>query len=105
MKLDEYQQISLAGLAIQDKSLAALAHRSLGLSGEAGTLANYIKKIIRDTGGNVSPDNKEEIKEKLGDTLYYLVALADFADLSLEEIMQANAQKTQKFIDAKGIQT
>jgi len=103
MTLDEYQQISLKGLAIKDKSLAALAHRSLGLSGEAGTLANHIKKIIRDNNGNLTDTDRQIIKEKLGDTFYYLVALADFAGISLEEILQANAEKTRKFIEANGL--
>jgi NTP pyrophosphatase (non-canonical NTP hydrolase) len=103
MNLDEYQQISLKGLAIKDKSVAALAHRSLGLSGEAGTLANHIKKTIRDNNGVLSEADRRVVKEKLGDSLYYLVALADFADISLEEIMQANADKTQKFIKSKGL--
>lgn len=101
MDINDYQRISLQGLAIKDKSVAALAHRSLGLSGEAGTLANHIKKIIRDSNGKLSSSDKQIIKEKLGDTLYYLVALADFADISVEDIMQENAKKTQKFIEAR----
>lgn len=97
MDLNSYQQISLQGLVIKDKGVAALAHRSLGMSGEAGVLANHIKKIIRDANGELSDQDKQFFKEKLGDTLYYLVALADFADISLEEIMKTNIEKTDKF--------
>jgi len=103
MDLKDYQRISLQGLAIKDKSVAALAHRSLGLSGEAGILANHIKKVIRDANGDLSDVDKQIIKEKLGDTLYYLVALADFADITIEDIMKDNARKTQKFIASQSI--
>ncbi len=81
MNLQDYQQISLQGLAIKDTSVAALAHRSLGLSGEAGEIANRVKKIIRDNNGQLSDDDREIIREKLGDTFIILLRLQILPDL------------------------
>lgn len=101
MNLKDYQKISIKGLAIQNKSVAALAHRTLGLNGEAGIISNAMKKVIRDNNGQLSGDDKALLLEKIGDTLFYLVALADFADIPIEKIMSVNAEKTNQFINSR----
>ena len=103
MNLDDYQKISIQGLAIKNKSVAALAHRSLGLAGEAGAISNAMKKVIRDSDGQLSEKDKALLLEKLGDTMFYIVGLADFAGLSMKEIMSTNADKTKKFIKTRQI--
>lgn len=87
----------MQSVAITDKSVAALAHRTLGLTGEAGIIANAMKKVIRDKNGVMTDEDKQLLKEKLGDVLYYVAVLADYADLSLEEIAAANVKKSQAF--------
>ncbi len=101
MNLNDYQKISIQGLAIKNKSTAALAHRTLGLFGEVGAISNTVKKVIRDNDGQLSDDDKAILLEKLGDTLFYIIGLADYADISIEAIMAANAKKTKKFIAAQ----
>jgi NTP pyrophosphatase (non-canonical NTP hydrolase) len=97
MKLDDYQKQAMESIAIKDASIAALAHRILGLSGESGLIANRIKKIIRDSDGELSQADQQFIKEKLGDALYYISALADYADLSLSEVAVNNLEKANRF--------
>ena len=97
MNLDDYQKQSIQTIAIQGISVAALAHRTLGLSGEAGVLANRTKKIIRDSEGSFSEEDRQFAKEKLGDVLYYLSALAEYYGLSLSEVAEGNLVKSTKF--------
>ncbi len=98
MQLDDFQKQALQSIAITDKSVAALAHRTLGLTGEAGIIGNAVKKVIRDRGGGALSDAEAEfLKEKLGDVLYYVAALADYADISLDDIAKSNLQKSANF--------
>lgn len=97
MKLDDYQKQAMESVAIKDASIAALAHRTLGLSGESGILANRIKKIIRDSDGRLSQADQQFIKEKLGDALYYISTLADYAGLSLSDVASNNLEKSNQF--------
>jgi len=97
MQLNDYQNKALESVAITDKNIAALAHRTLGLSGEAGVLANTIKKIIRDKQGKLSEEDTIFVREKLGDVLYYAAVLADYAELSLDEIALKNLEKSADF--------
>ena len=65
----------------------------MGLVGEAGEVAEKVKKIIRDENGIVSREKKEEIKKELGDVLWYIANLAYELDIKLEEIAQGNIEK------------
>lgn len=66
---------------------------TLGLSGEAGEIANKIKKIIRDKEGLISDDDRREINKELGDVLWYLAQIATELNISLDEIAQNNLTK------------
>lgn len=69
-------------------STYALAYLALGLNGEAGEVAEHIKKYIRDS----HVDTGAVIKE-LGDTLWYLARLADELGYTLEEVAELNLLK------------
>ncbi len=97
MKLNDYQKKALESVAIKDKNISALAHRALGLSGEAGIISNTIKKVIRDKNGELDNSDIELLKEKLGDVMYYVAVLAEYANLELDEIAVDNVAKSQKF--------
>ena len=59
----------------------AIIYPTLGLTGEAGEVANKVKKIIRD-GTNKNNENLvQEISAEIGDCLWYIAVLAD--DLAL----------------------
>lgn len=74
---------------------------SLGLCGEAGEVAEEIKKAIRDDGEMITPSRKQAIFLELGDVLWYLTQLANELDLSLDEIAEANLKKIQAKINAR----
>lgn len=73
-----------------------MAYRALGLNGEAGEVADEIKKIIRNDRGVVTDKRKDKIKLELGDVLWYVAAIASAFNLTLEEVAQANIEKLKE---------
>lgn len=76
-----------------DGSAMALVYTALGLSGEAGEIANKVKKILRDSNGVVTNQVREDLAKELGDVLWYLARLADEAGYGLHDIAQRNLDK------------
>lgn len=66
---------------------------ALGLNGEAGEVADKIKKLFRDRNGEADAVFIEEIKKELGDVLWYVARIADDFDIPLEEVARGNVQK------------
>ncbi len=66
---------------------------TLGLASEAGEVAGKVKKIMRDDGMNVSEEKREQIKDELGDVLWYVAQVATEFNLDLEEIAKNNLDK------------
>lgn len=66
---------------------------ALGLTGEAGELADKIKKVYRDKGGVFKQEEREAIAKELGDVLWYLTRLGATLGFSLEEIAVRNMTK------------
>jgi NTP pyrophosphatase (non-canonical NTP hydrolase) len=91
MDLSEYQRLSRA--TAQYPREASLAYPALGLAGEAGEVAEHVKKTIRDDGGVVSDPRKEAIAKELGDVLWYVAQVATELHLDLDEIAEGNLQK------------
>lgn len=91
----------LGFLKFQDKSqdgiinFTSFIYPVLGLCGEAGEVAEKIKKIIRDDEGIVSEDKLNAIKKELGDVLWYLAVLSRQFDLDLQTIAEENIEKLQ----------
>lgn len=84
MTLNEYQ--SLAKRTSGNASLPVLA---LGVAGEAGEVADYVKKVF----GHGHPMDAAKLGKELGDVLWYLAVLADSIGLSLGEVAQRNIDK------------
>ena len=66
----------------------------LGLVGEVGSLAAEYKKRQRDQAGYRA--FTDEVREELGDLLWYAAALARRCELSLDEILADNIRKTRE---------
>lgn len=65
----------------------------LGLTGEAGEVAEKYKKILRDKDGYVSIEDGKEILKELGDVLWYITAIAGELNYDLQHVAEANAEK------------
>lgn len=78
---------------VEDKMLTSgsdrLVENTLGLVGEAGEVAEKIKKKIRDN----ARVNSDEIVKELGDVLFYTTALANYFMSDLGVVMEVNISK------------
>ena len=66
---------------------------TLGLSGEAGEVADKVKKVLRDKGGVFDEATRESIKLELGDVLWYISQLSSELGYQLDEVARANFEK------------
>ena len=66
---------------------------TLGLCGEAGEVADKVKKVIRDDDGVFSESVRESLKLELGDVLWYVAQLASELGFDLDTIARANLEK------------
>ena len=71
----------------------AIVYPTLGLANEAGEVAGKVKKLFRDKGGQISAQDREALKQELGDVLWYLAQICTELDLSLQEVAEANLVK------------
>ena len=74
----------------------AIPYVTLGLMGEAGEVAEKVKKVIRDQNGFFTKEKKEELGKEIGDVLWYCAALADELGLQIGDIAQGNIDKLEK---------
>ena len=89
--LDMYQKVALT-TAIYPRE-QAIIYPTLGLTGEAGEVANKVKKIIRDGSNKNDNSMVSEIKSEIGDCLWYIAVLANDFDIKLSDIASANIEK------------
>ena len=66
-----------------------LVENTLGLVGEAGEVAEKVKKLIRDK----SRFTKQDIVKELGDVVFYVTALANYYGSNLGEVIEENVSK------------
>jgi len=91
LTFDDYQK-EAKKTAIYPKSVGVM-YPALGLTGEAGEVANKVKKIVRDGYANSPADWREQVSHELGDVLWYCAALASDLGLSLGRIAKENVNK------------
>lgn len=83
-----------------------IVYPALGLAGEAGEVADKIKKHWRNQYGKqilssmdartLTGDEQDELIKEMGDVLWYLAALAFELGTTLEHVAQANISKLTK---------
>ena len=69
---------------------------TLGLSGEAGEVADKVKKVLRDRGGHFDDAIRAEIALELGDVLWYVAQLASELGYELEDVANQNLQRLRE---------
>ena len=94
MTLDEYQTLAERTVKktpdyTQERQYLDL---TLGLAGEAGEAANYIKKCIFH-GHDM---DRTKLAEELGDCLWYIATLAETAGFYLSNIAGGNIEKLKR---------
>ncbi len=95
MNFEDYQKI-IETFAVypRDNELGALSYLALGLNGEAGEVADEVKKAIRNDG-EISAARRTKILEEIGDVLWCITRIAIEFDTPLSEIAQANIDKLE----------
>ena len=90
MEFNEYQETARE-TAIYPAELG-LIYTALGLTGEAGEVAEKVKKMIRD---DITLDDKYrgKLARELGDVLWYVANLAHEIGISLDTVAKANLNK------------
>jgi len=98
MHFDDYQRQAQETDQVPQESISADGSKGqiipfLGMAGEVGSLLSEYKKVLRDGPAHVH--FKEQVREELGDILWYVANVATKFGLSLEQIAQENLQKTR----------
>lgn len=97
--LNEYQDAALTTAVYPTEY--KIVYPALGMNGEAGEVADKVKKVIRDTvivrdstgAINLPDDKKEPLAKEVGDVLWYCATLAHDIGYTLEDIAQMNIDK------------
>ena len=91
MDMTEYQEDAIETAIYPDN--AKILYPTLGLVGEAGEVAEKVKKVIRDEGGVFTEEKKVELAKELGDVLWYIANIAADIDMELNLIATMNLDK------------
>lgn len=90
MTFNDYQEAAVATAVYPKDKVPSYA--TLGLVGEAGELANKVKKLLR--GDYVLDEKvKGDLVSELGDVLWYAAALATDLGVSLSDVAYFNIEK------------
>ncbi len=98
MTLDDYQDRASDFVFYK----GSLLYPTLGLTGEAGEVAEKVKKLYRDDEINfmrddmteeLTPQQSKALALELGDVLFYVAAIANDIGYSLEEVADMNIDK------------
>jgi NTP pyrophosphatase (non-canonical NTP hydrolase) len=89
MTMNDYQNLSRRTHPAGQDWHEKLQNAALGLCGEAGEVADHIKKGLYQGHGV----RNDRIAEELGDVLFYASMMADAMGLTLQDVAQGNVDK------------
>jgi NTP pyrophosphatase (non-canonical NTP hydrolase) len=92
MNLNEYQKLALRTASPKSKK-NELFHLVLGLCGEAGEVAEKIKKVIRDKESDFDQLDLDDLTKELGDVLWHIAVVGEYFNIPLEVIGAKNIEK------------
>ena len=91
MTLNDYKKEALSTAVYGSGS--KIIYPTLGLAGEAGEVADKVKKVLRDNNGEFDDWRKIQIAAEIGDVLWYIAALTNDLGYTLEDIAKLNIGK------------
>lgn len=103
LDFDDYQWTS-QGTAVYPGmgEFVGLAYATLGITGEAGEVAEQVKKMWRDDG-EITSERLNAIKEELGDVLWYVAAVCEELGLKMGDVASGNLIKLQNRVKTNTI--
>lgn len=97
MTFDEYQKQAITtdtfGGRMDSLSDHGFLEKAFGLIGEAGEVAEKLKRVYREQGGVLSAEDKAEIIKEFGDVLWYISALSFYLEVPLSDVAAGNLAK------------
>ena len=87
--LDEYQRLALRTAGAFPTTEEALKCWALGVTGEAGEIADLVKKGLYHGHGI----DRAKLAKEVGDELWYVAVLAHALGFTLAEVAQMNVDK------------
>lgn len=94
MNFHEYRQSRRRTMSGELVEKEAITNATFGLAGEAGEIADLIKKMFFH--GKDINETRAKLLLEFGDLLFYLDWLSDLAGFTLEEIAIANKIKLER---------
>lgn len=93
--LEQYEEfMQTSKFYPQDK--LPITYPALGLNGEAGEVAEKVKKCWRDNDGVFDDNIKRAILKELADTLWYIWACADDMGYTLKDVLEIGIKKVKE---------
>ncbi len=94
MDADEFQRMALKTRKEwgSPEGIEDVVYLALAINGEAGELAEVVKKTWRD-GKEL---DREKIVDELGDILWYVAVLSHTLGVRLSEVMERNVEKLRE---------
>jgi NTP pyrophosphatase (non-canonical NTP hydrolase) len=92
MDLSTFAQLAASSDDLGDDA-DAIAVALFGIAGEAGSIVSEAKKALRE--GGPLPNLGDSVSEEVGDLMWYVALLARRLRLDLNEVLEANLQKTE----------
>ena len=89
--LKEYQELCKSTAKKFETADHEILTWGLGIAGEAGDVASCIKKTVSHKN-----DQRDGIRENIGDTLWYMAMICNFYNWDLQEILGENLDKLKK---------
>ena len=86
------EQRAIAETGLSQENIALLTVFALGVTGEAGEVADVVKKVV----GHGHPLDRAALVKELGDVLWYVAAIAHVLGSDLDEVAAANVAKLRK---------
>lgn len=87
MKIKDYEEFVINN---SKQQLTDINYSFIGLAGETGECLEWYKKSILRHDTRFS---EEDLKNELGDVLFYLTRITKFYNWTLKEIMETNINK------------
>jgi NTP pyrophosphatase (non-canonical NTP hydrolase) len=92
MEATTYQALAMRTASRHPDPLQRLINGALGLCGEAGEVADLVKKA--QFQGH--PLETHKVAEELGDVLWYAALVCDALGMTMSEVMEANIDKLRR---------
>lgn len=92
MNFNEYQKAAMRTLGGINDMQDQLNLGALGISGEAGEVTDYIKKVLFH-GHEL---DRDKLAKELGDVLWYVALLSEAIGINMETIAETNVEKLRK---------